>query len=1180
MFKLQENDDGEFVFPDYGKIHIAKIISSYIGKNVSVDDIFKWDRSNVSMFGHKLYLDQNDIAIAKHKYQEDIYRILRYIRTIQVNPNVQCPPFIHLYRIEDVEQLQVSEDQAFDTRSALKLFFYEFKPSIGGFKFEGGIDKMFIKFLNEKSVNTITLEIEDSMIPCQFVSIISGFLNIFHNLHMKSLISREQYKVVVKTGTENVDFTYSIDGRYPFGYVDKDTYIEMYPIHRVKNMQDKLLSLSDFVTTKFNLSSQDMSKKLINDKKQLFTSAFTAMKDKCIALFKIKVVQSKVVGTIVDKWVSCSFGCQGIDQMRKFKAYLESTDSESYNRLKEVEKISTFPELVKFIISCDQQNISMLIDPRNDLSTEIARRNFEIVDGLKLLKIEDSLKFKKSYNYYKKNFNSDSFQQLEVNAKQLNVFIQNLDLSKELLYLPKQHPISDFLLCAAIFEHTLIDKTFNDQLRSTASNVSKLSNYQPHEIANNDCSEIDYGQLRCPFSIPIALCSYTELMSTKRMELFRSMTKPIIDKYSFPYRSSINGIFHFVKKLCYEIIESLDCDELYDLYDNTINVIYINSKDLHKFTNDFYQTNFGCTMIKEVSETSAMPYIMLLGVLEFIATIIALGNDGKIKNTNYFNDFVKSIDMSLLKLLSIPFAINHFNSFVSLECVISNSYLSMHLKDDQLRCSLIKSKTVPECMKLLFDQLSPINNFNKAFEEYIAFKKNLYMRDIKDLFKPTINTIAEDLNEDQPSKMLDVIVPMYLSRDRCKIMQLIQSQPLSDLQQSKIALAINPIEVNFTEINKCVDIGSSLDLEINKILDICKIKAKFVQAICIMQMDKKGLIIDDLFNQHGSRLTTSKRLVFSYMCDSPFYKGSDKEFTTLSNFSIDLCDAIITKLIIMRDFTTSMPKWANNILESCDEYLPKLDEILSKIPNCWKAKIDNALTNKKSIIESYLFDLVYPIVQIIGYNINRICDLAIPIIEKMIGNKEVDIKAPRGQIKFKVGESCMNVKGLFNSEKRYPFQIREREIVNFITKHPEIVDYLQSNWSMIDTKPIETLKVAATQSLLCGKDEPLLKAIAQLNDYEILSRCSSLVITNQPPKIERYTMSKSMSALIDYISTDIHDGMIDLFGTSNSYIEFITSLSAITYKGKLYIYATKDEIEKRYKIMKNVSSSTYSDKLY
>lgn len=1180
MFKLQENDDGEFVFPDYGKIHIAKIISSYIGKDVSVDDIFKWDRGNVSMFGHKLYLDPKDIAIAKHKYEEDIHKILRYLRTIQVNPNVQCPPFIHLYRIEDLEQLQVSEDQAFDTKSAVKLFFYEFKPSIGGFKYEGGIDKIFIKFFNEKSVNTITLEIEDSMIPCQFVSIISGFLNIFHNLHMKSLISREQYKVVVKTGTENVDFTYSIAGRYPFGYVDKDTYIEMYPIHRVKNMQDKLLSLSDFVTTKFNLSSQDMSKKLINDKKQLFTSAFTAMKDKCIALFKIKIVQSKVVGTIVDKWVSCSFGCQGIDQMRKFKAYLESTDSESYNRLKEVENISTFPELVKFIISCDQQNMSMLIDPRNDLSTEIARRNFEIVDGLKLLKIEDSLKFKKSYNYYKKNFNSDSFQQLEVNAKQLNVFIQNQDLSKELLYLPKQHPISDFLLCAAIFEHTLIDKTFNDQLRATASNVSKLLNYQSHDIANNGCSEIDYGQLRCPFSIPIALCSYTELMSTKRMELFRSMTKPTIDKYSFPYRSSINGIFHFVKKLCYEIIEYLDCDELYDLYDNTINVIYINSKDLHKFTNDFYQTNFGCTMIKEVSETSSMPYIMLLGVLEFIATIIALGNDGKIKNTNYFNDFVKNIDMPLLKLLSIPFAINHFNSFVSLECVISNSYLSMHLKDEQLCCSSIKSKTVPECMKLLFDQISPINNFNKAFEEYIAFKKNLYMRDIKDLFRPTINTIAEDINENQPSEMLDVIIPMYLSRDRCKIMQLIQSQPLSDLQQSKIALAINPIEVNFTEINNCVDIGSSLDSEINKILEICKIKAKFVQAICIMQMDKKGLSIDDLFNQHGSRLTSSKRLVFSYMCDSPFYKGGDKEFTTLSNFSIDLCDAIITKLIIMRDFTTSMPKWANNILLSCDKYLPKLDEILSKIPNGWKAKIDNALANKKSIIESYLFDLVYPIVQIIGYNINRICDLAIPIIEKMIGNKEVVIDAPRGQIKFKVGESCMDVKGLFNSEKRYPFQIREREIVNFITKHPEIIEYLQSNWSMIDEKPIETLKVAATQSLLCGKDEPLLKAIAQLNDYEVLSRCSSLVITDQPPKIERYTMSKSMSMLIDYISTDIHDGMIDLFGTSNSYIEFITSLSAITYKGKLYIYATKDEIEKRYKIMKNVSSSTYSDKLY
>lgn len=1196
MFKLQENDDGEFVFPDYGKIHIAMIISSYIGKNVSVDDIFKWDKSNVSMFGHKLYLDQNDVLIAKQKYEEDIYKILRYIRTIQVNPNIQCPPFIHLYRIEDLEQLQVSEDQDFDTISALKLFFYEFKPSIGGFKFEGGVDKIFIKFFNEKSINTITLEIEDSMIPCQFISIISGFLNIFHNLHMKSLISHEQYRVVVKTGTENIDFTYSIAGRYPFGYVDKDTYIEMYPIHRVKNMQDKLLSLSDFVVTKFNLSSQDMSRKLMNDKKQLFTSAFSAMKDKCIALFKIKIVQSKVVCTIVDKWISCSFGCQGIDQMRKFKAYLESTESESYDRLKEVEKIISFPELVKFIISCDQQVMSILIDPGNDLSIEIGRRNFEIIDGLKLLKIEDSFKYKKSYNFYKKGFNSNSFQPLEVNTKQLNVFIHNQELSKELLYLPKQHSISDFLLCAAIVEHTSIDKTFNDQLRTTtlsvdqlrttASQVSKLSNCQSQDISNNGCSEINtYEQQSCSFSIPIALCSYTELMSEKRMKLFRSMNKPTIDKYSFPYRSSINGIFHFVKKLCYEIIESLGCDELYDLYDNTINIIYINSKDLHKFTNDFYQTNFGCTMIKEISETSAMPYIMLFGVLEFISTIIVFGNNGKIKNIDYFNDFIKNIDLSLIKLLSIPFAINHFNSFASLECVISNSYLSMHLQDEQLCCSLEQSKTVSECMKLIFDQISPINNFNKALEEYISFKKNLCMRDIKDLFKPTIKTIVENTNNKLQTTALSAIIPMYLSRDRCKIMQLIQSQSLSELQQSKIALAINPIEVDFTEIyqlrsNEVAPIGSSLDEEINKILDICKIKAKFVQAICIMQMDKQGLSIDDLFNQHGSRLTTSKRLVFSYMCESPFYKCNGKEFTTLSNFSIDLCDAIITKLIIMRDFTNSIPKWANNILKACNKYLPNINEILSKIPNDSKEKIENAFINKQSIIESYLYDLIYPIVQIIGYDIDKICNLSIPIIEKMIGNKEVVINAPRGPIKFKVGESCMDVKGLFNSEKRYPFQIREREIVNFITNHPEIIDNLQSNWSMIDNKPIETLKVAATQSLLCGKDVPLLKAIAQLNDYEILSKCSSLTISKQPPNIERYNMSNSMSKLINYISTDIHDGMIDVFGTSNSYIEFITSLSAITYNGKLYTHATKDEIEKRYKIMKNVSSSTYSDKLY
>ena len=245
-------------------------------------------------------------------------------------------------------------------------------------------------------------------------------------------------------------------------------------------------------------------------------------------------------------------------------------------------------------------------------------------------------------------------------------------------------------------------------------------------------------------------------------------------------------------------------------------------------------------------------------------------------------------------------------------------------------------------------------------------------------------------------------------------MQLIQSQSLSELQQSKIALAINPIEVDFTKIyqsrsNFVAPIGSTLDLEINKLLDICKIKAKFVQAICIMQMDKQGLSIDDLFNQHGSRLTTSKRLVFSYMCESPFYKGNGKEFTTLSNFSIDLCDAIITKLIIMRDFTNSIPKWANNILKACNKYLPKINEILSKIPNDSKEKIKNALINKQSIIESYLYDLIYPIVQIIGYDIDKICNLSIPIIEKMIGNKEVVINAPRGQIKFKVGESCMDV---------------------------------------------------------------------------------------------------------------------------------------------------------------------------
>lgn len=1173
MFKLQANDDGEFVFPDYGKIHISMIISSYLGRQISVEDIFKWNNSNISMFGYKLYIDPNDLDIVKTKYEEDIHKILNYIRTIQINPNTLCPQFIHLYRVEDLEQLQFSDDKDFDTIGALKLFFYEFKPSIGGFKFEGGIDKVFVKFFNEKSINTITLEIEDSIIPFQLVAVISGFLNIFNYLHMKSLISHEQYKVVVKTGTENVDFSYSIAGRYPFGYVDKDTYVEMYPIHRVKNSQDKLLSLSDFVTTKFNLSSQDISKKLINEKKQLFTSAFDGMKNKCIALFKIKIVQSKVVCTVVDKWIACSFGCQGIEQMRKFKAYLESVESESYDKLRSVEKISTFPNLVKFIISCEQSTISMLVDPNNDLSIEIGRRNFEIIDGLKLLKIEDSLKYKKSYNFYKKGFNSNSFQPLDVNVKQLNQFIRNQELSKELLSLPKQSPINDFILCAAIVEHTLVDKTCNKQIISSCQ--QNCSSTKTYDNKNDESKKISIENRQNVLSIPIALCSYTELLSEKRMKLFRSMNEPTINKYGFPYRSSINGIFHFVKKLCYEIIESLECDELYDLYDSTINMIYINSKDLHKFTNDVYQTNFGCAMIKEISETSFMPYIMLFGVLEFISTIIVAGNKGHIKNKDYFDYFLKNIDLSLIKLLSIPFAVNHFNSFASLECVISNAYLSLHLEGD---ISAPKSTDLGECMKMIFDQISPISNFDKALEEYISFKKNLCTRDIKDLFKPTMKTIVvaqNNIAEEQSS-----IINLYLSRDRCKIMQLIQSQTLSELQQTKIALAINPIEIDFSQIKPYVDIGSTLDKEIDRILEICKAKAKFIQAICIIQMGKQGLLIDELFNQHGSRLTTSNRLIFSYMCESPFYKCNNKEFTTLSNFSVDLCDAIITKLVIMRDFTNSIPKWANNILNACNKYLPNINTILSKIPINLKEKVETALLNKQSIIESYIYDLIYPVVQIIGYDIVKICDLSIPIIKKMVGDKEVTINAPRGQIKFKVGESCMDVKGLFNSEKRYPFQVREREIVDFVTKHPDIIDTLQSNWLIISTKPIETLKVAATQSLLCGKDEPLLKAIAQLENRDILSRCSSLVISTNPPNIETYKISNSILKLVSYISNDIHDGMIDLFGVSNSYIEFITSLSAITYNGKLYANATKDEIEKRYKLMKNISSSLYADKLY